>query len=243
MYFWLRREHRRHEGFRGDHGRPGPEVRVTPQICEHGRVHSHPRVAAVISRTAPGQSLCPSAHEDAGGGRHSPPHRQLRSGTSESNAATSTTTLSRAGTWRPRRSPCCERSRRCWADSRAAAACGAPSRGKQETDDLPGNTPRRGGHGGGRRALPPAAAGLCQTPECRDRKAGDLSDTLQLPGLDPGPGGAQRVCPRMRPAPRLQGASSPSAPDRASSPLCRPPRQAQITDVFCLLVINYISRQ
>lgn len=73
MYFWLRREHRRHEGFRGDHGRPGPEVRVTPQICEHGRVHSHPRVAAVISRTAPGQSLCPSAHEDAGGGRHSPP--------------------------------------------------------------------------------------------------------------------------------------------------------------------------
>lgn len=73
MYFWLRREHRRHEGFRGDHGRPGLEVRVTPQICEHGRVHSHPRVAAVISRTAPGQSLCPSAHEDAGGGRHSPP--------------------------------------------------------------------------------------------------------------------------------------------------------------------------
>lgn len=158
MYFWLRREHRRHEGFRGDHGRPGPEVRVTPQICEHGRVHSHPRVAAVISRTAPGQSLCPSAHEDAGGGRHSPPpHRQLRSGTSESNAATSTTTLSRAGTWRPRRSPCCERSRRCWADSRAAAACGAPSRGKQETDDLPGNTPRRGGRGGG-------AAGLCRPP-------------------------------------------------------------------------------
>lgn len=172
-----------------------------------------------------------------------PPHRQLRSGTSESNAATSTTTLSRAGTWRPRRSPCCERSRRCWADSRAAAACGAPSRGKQETDDLPGNTPRRGGRGGGRRALPPAAAGLCQTPECRDRKAGDLGDTLQLPGLDPGPGGAQRVCPRVRPAPRLQGASSPSAPDRASSPLCRPPRQAQVTDVFCLLVINYISRR